>query len=1051
MTTNGGATGRVSLSAIISWKLAILTALFIFSMSSLAQTGDLVNAPVDPAVRVVLRGQHAPWALPQNIRGPVPGETMLEHLTLVLNRSPQQQKAFEQFLQQLQEPSSPNYHRFLTPVQVGKRFGAAQHDIDAISAWLRSQGLRVNSVSNSRMMIDFSGTAGLVGAAFATEMRNYIVNGEQRMATADDPQIPAALAWVIQSVSGLNTVNDHSYHGAEQAQVPAPSGHEMPELSICNGETCTNFVTPDDFYTIYDLSGAWNFDLQGGGETIAIIGRAKVYDPDIENFQTLSGLTKQDPTVIVPPNGLDPGAPAGTGGSATDDQLEATLDVMRAGSVAPAAAIDLVVSADDNGVSGLRIAAQYVVDTNPVPAQIMNISFGACEADRTQADVQFWDNLFSQGAAEGISTFVASGDAGVAGCDEYFHTPPQNQIASPNYICSSSYSTCVGGTEFADTADPSLYWSRTTGADLASALSYIPEGGWNEPLNSQGGTQAASSGGGFSSYIATPDWQTGTGVPGTQGRYTPDIAFTSSAHDGYFGCLAASGGTHPGDCVVRNGSFYFEYFFGTSAAAPDMAGITALLNQKFQSPQGEINQRLYYLASNPALKVFNDVTVDTSGVSGCAVTTPSMCNNSTPSPTGLTGGLSGYLVTPGFDEVTGLGSLDVSNLLANWYAGFPATTSVVTSSVNPAFQGEAVTFTATITTAGTNPPTGKVTFFNAYYAFPFGPIGTAVLSAVNGSQVATFTTSALPVGSYAVTAFYSGDANNTDSTSPWLIQNVIAPTFNWTANGSTAGSVLSGQSAVYNFNAAPTGINTFTENVTFGCTQYATITCSFNPAQIAAGSGPVPVQLIISTVGPNAPAGNNKLRRRADRRFPWFPLTLPLAGIVMVGYAGRRISKHVAVAGLCVSLVLLGLLLACGGGGNSTPPPPPPVIVTVGPGVPANLFPNDAADNWPLQTAQFTATVTNTTNKAVTWAVTTPSAGTIDATGLYTAPTVAAGLPTSVFITATSVADPTKSGWVTETLNPATIPTPIGQPYPIYVYAFEGNTVNNVPVTLTVQ
>ena len=204
------------------------------------------------------------------------------------------------------------------------------------------------------------------------------------------------------------------------------------------------------------------------GQTIAIIGRASVYDPDIENFQTLTGL-RADPTVIVPPDGLDPGPPAGTGGKAPGDQVEATLDVMRAGSVAPEATIDLVVSADDNGVNGLRIAAAYVVDTDPVPAYIMNISFGACEADRTQADVQFWDTLFSQGAAEGISTFVASGDAGAAGCDTYFQTPPPNQITSPNYICSSSYSTCVGGTEFADTADPSLYWSKTNGG-LQSAL-----------------------------------------------------------------------------------------------------------------------------------------------------------------------------------------------------------------------------------------------------------------------------------------------------------------------------------------------------------------------------------------------------------------------------------------------------------------------------------------------------------------------------------------------------------------------------------------------------
>ena len=665
MTARSIASRRTTRSAMIC-RMALLAILCIFSTSSQAQTANLVNASVDPAIRVVLRGQRAPWALP-NSQGPVPGDTTLEHLILVLKRSAQQQKVFEQFLEQLQDPASPSYHRFLTPVQVGERFGASEHDIDAISQWLRSQGLRVNSVANSRMMIDFSGNSSLVGAAFATEMRYYVVNGEQRMATAGDPQIPAALAGVIQSASGLNTVNDHPYHGAGQAHVPA-KGTDLPALTDCNGATCEYFVTPEDFDIIYNLGYG---DYDGGGQSIAIIGRSRVYNPDIENFQTLTGHLKQDPTVIVPPNGLDPGPAAGTGGKASGDQGEATLDVMRAGSVASFATIDLVVSADEEqtGLNGIRVAATYVVDTNPVPAYIMNISFGACEADRTQADVQFWDNLFSQGAAEGISTFVASGDSGAAGCDAYVGTPPQNQIASPNYICSSSYSTCVGGTEFADTADPSLYWSQTNDGTLGSALSYIPEGAWNEPLNSEGATQAASSGGGFSSYIPTPSWQTGTGVPGTQGRYTPDIAFTSSAHDGYFGCLAASSGAHPGDCVVRNGEFYFEYFYGTSAAAPDMAGIAAMLNQKYEAPQGELNQRLYYLADNPAYQVFNDVTVATSGVSDCVVTTPSMCNNSTPSPTGLTGGLSGYLVNPGFDEVTGLGSVNISNLLTNWYAG----------------------------------------------------------------------------------------------------------------------------------------------------------------------------------------------------------------------------------------------------------------------------------------------------------------------------------------------------------------------------------------------
>ena len=110
-----------------------------------------------------------------------------------------------------------------------------------------------------------------------------------------------------------------------------------------------------------------------------------------------------------------------------------------------------------------------------------------------------------------------------------------------------------------------------------------------------------------------------------------------------------------------------------------MAGITALLNQKEGSAQGLLNPKLYQLAATPSNNVFNDVTVATSGVTGCAVTTPSMCNNSTPGPTSLTGGLSGYLVGTGYDEATGLGSINVANLLANWSSSSSvATTTVLT-------------------------------------------------------------------------------------------------------------------------------------------------------------------------------------------------------------------------------------------------------------------------------------------------------------------------------------------------------------------------------------
>ena len=162
--------------------MTLLTVLCIFSMPARAQTAAPRPAPVDPANRVALQGQHAPWALPQNSQCWFRA-IRCSSLTLVLKRSPQQQKAFEQFLDQLQDPASPNYHRFLTPVQVGERFGASEHDIDAISQWLRSQGLRVNSVANSRMMIDFSGNASAGRRCFCN--RGALLRREWRAAHGD--------------------------------------------------------------------------------------------------------------------------------------------------------------------------------------------------------------------------------------------------------------------------------------------------------------------------------------------------------------------------------------------------------------------------------------------------------------------------------------------------------------------------------------------------------------------------------------------------------------------------------------------------------------------------------------------------------------------------------------------------------------------------------------------------------------------------------------------------------------------------------------------------
>jgi pseudomonalisin len=633
---------------------------------ALAATGAAIAAePASgsrPVAVTALSQGRASWATADNDLGEVEDSLPLSHLTVVLKRSPGQQQAFEEFLRQQQDPGSPKFHHWLTPVEVGEQFGASAQDIEAVTSWLQEQGLRVDGVANSRVRIVFSGPAASVGAAFASRLHTYLVDGESRISPAGVPQIPAALSAVVQAVHGLQSMHERSDQRSGVEQVRTFPGDRTKGTS-CTGGVCTHFIWPNDFAAIYDVNPVFQQGINGAGQTIAIIGRANVYLPDIENFQARSGLAVKDPVTIIPPGGIDPGPAVSSGGTTPGDQREATLDVTRAGSLAPGATIALIVSAASTNVGGLSIASEYAVDANPVPARIMSISFGACEQSAGQSSVAFYDSLFSQAAAEGISVFVSSGDAGAAGCDTAFATPPASQVASPNYICSSSYATCVGGTEFADSANPNAYWRTTDTTGHESALGYIPEGAWNDPQDSSGNPVATGTGGGISTFIATPTWQTGLGVPGSQGRLTPDVSFSASVHDAYVKCQAASGG----DCVPdSSGSFHFITSGGTSAAAPSMAGIAALLNQKMGAAQGNLNPRLYALAASPGNGVFHDITAATSGVSGCDVTVPSMCNNSTPGPVDQTGGLTGFSVGPGYDLATGLGSIDVANLLAHW-------------------------------------------------------------------------------------------------------------------------------------------------------------------------------------------------------------------------------------------------------------------------------------------------------------------------------------------------------------------------------------------------
>jgi pseudomonalisin len=641
-----------------------------------AQVANRLPQSIDTNRTLVLQNHHPQWASAANSIGAVSADAQLNQFTLVLSRSAAQEQAFEQLLADQQNPASPEYHHWLTPLEVGARFGVSDADVAAIEGWLQSQGLHVNWVSASRIFVGFGGSASNVGRAFGTELRYYNVNGTKRMSVAADPVIPRALVPVIGSIRGLYDIDDRPAVRSSIAQSVTPA------MSLSNG---THFVSPNDFNTIYDVPEAYT----GAGVTVGIVSWSRTNFADFANFRSKTGTSFQNPTEIVPTafGGIDPGPAYTTSQSCStclDGQTEATLDVERVGSTAQGADILLMVSSSSGSGGGIGADAQYLVNTDPVPAQVMSISFGGCEANAGSAGVAYWNSIFQQAAAEGISVFVSSGDSGAAGCDAAFSAPPSSPGSnSPNYICSSQYATCLGGTQFNDSSSASTYWNSGNSSGFASAIGYIPEGGWNESTS----TSVAASGGGVSRVIRTPRWQTGTGVPAQRaGRYTPDLSFTAAGHDGYFGCLAASGGSCAGS------PFNFIAFEGTSATAPGMAGIAALLDQRLGSAQGNLNPVIYAIAaSNPA--VFHDVTVATSGVANCDVGTASMCNNSIPSQSGNSAGQPGYLVGVGFDEVTGLGSLDVNAFLNSIAA--PPTINILATPSSLTFPTEFLGYSAT--------------------------------------------------------------------------------------------------------------------------------------------------------------------------------------------------------------------------------------------------------------------------------------------------------------------------------------------------------------------
>jgi hypothetical protein len=605
----------------------------------------------------------------------------MERMILLLNPAPQQENQLRQFLQDVQDPSSPLYHRWLSPDDFGTRFGASQDDVDSITTWLARHGFRVDRSAHNRLMIQFSGTAEAVLAAFHTEIHSYVIAGRTYYANATDPVIPAAMAPVVRGFVSLhNFPRRMMYRYAGVAQITRSLSRPTPQLNLSDG---SHALTPYDFATIYNVAPLWSKGIDGSGQSIAIIGRAWVDISQVAAFRNIFGLPQNQPTVLALGGVLEQG---------DNEVMEAELDLQWAGAVAKGANVIFVQSGSTNTADGVDLSSFYAVENNVAP--IISSSFGGCEP-QANGDA-FYKLLWSQAAAQGISVFVAAGDNGSAGCDD----PSGGVLASGglavNAIASTPDNVAVGGTQFNDGENPSAYWTPTTGSNGSSAISYIPEAVWNESSNTPSAKSILAGSGGTSQIFATPIWQTGNGVPsvdpGTADqhhRYVPDVSLNSAGHTPYAAC-------NLGDCIPgTNTSVHLVY--GTSVASPAFAGIMALVNQQAGSIQGNPNFHFYPLSH--VAGIYHDITTGTNAVPCSAGTGCSA------------GTMIGFNAGAGFDLATGWGSVDANALVSNWSSiSFQGTT--ITGSVSPTtFQhGTNVTLSASVT-ASSGTPTGAVSAY----------------------------------------------------------------------------------------------------------------------------------------------------------------------------------------------------------------------------------------------------------------------------------------------------------------------------------------------------
>src|SRR6266704_8036 len=422
-----------------------LTALFAV-VALLAVSVSVISiefvAHAKPDLGTPIRGGDVPLVKHAHLLGAVSGQRQLDlSVGLALNNQDQ----LDSLLRDLYNPGSPRYHQFLTPAEFAAAFSPTRDQQQQVVDYLTSLGLQVTSVSPNGLIIHARATVSQAEKSFKVNINSYSLGSRKFFANDRAPTIPSSLVSSIVSIQGM----DNSV--VMRPRYLSDSQNTARQLSPHKQNSSPTGYGPSDLAGAYDANPLKNANIKGSNQTVAIF--------------ELDGYNPSITTVKVD----------GFNGSAGSGAIEDELDIEVVAAMAPQAA--QIVYEGPNTTNGVNDTYNKIVTDNK--AQVMTTSWGLCEADSGSTELNTLDNIFKQGAAQGISMYAASGDSGAYDCQT-----SALQVDSP---ASDPYVAGVGGTKL-----------------LLNNGSYGSETVWND------GTGAG--GGGLSTYFAKPGWQTGPGV-----------------------------------------------------------------------------------------------------------------------------------------------------------------------------------------------------------------------------------------------------------------------------------------------------------------------------------------------------------------------------------------------------------------------------------------------------------------------------------------------------------------------------------------------------------